>query len=344
MGSMARVRAGWAVMGALFAGACFDTQPIDLGTSDEDIAETVSEREDDAREQDTTEDGALEQDATRPACKTASSTPADLRPVAVIDVAEDDTVVPQTILHLSGASSYSARGAIRAWSWEVDQPVGSTNTFQPGPDARTPAFQTNVAGVYTFRLTVLDETGEASCVPAELSVYVVPDQALHVELLWSTPGDPDESDEVGADLDLHFVDPLAAPPGYFNIPFDCFWANKQPNWGSIDATAGDDPGLDLDDTDGRGPENLNFDRPEEGKRYCLAAHVWDDRNFGPSYATVRIYQHGNLTFERTDVALAKHDLWEVACIAWPGAIVEDLAAGGTEKITHDFMNADFLQP
>ena len=79
---MARVRAGWAVMGALFAGACFDTQPIDLGTSDEDIAEAD---ETTAPEDGAPEDGALAQDATRPACTTASSTPVDLRPVAVID-------------------------------------------------------------------------------------------------------------------------------------------------------------------------------------------------------------------------------------------------------------------
>ena len=38
--------------------------------------------------------------------------------------------------------------------------------------------------------------------------------------------------------------------------FDCFWFNAHPNWGSFDPSVDDDPGLDRDDTDGAGPENL----------------------------------------------------------------------------------------
>ena len=92
-----------------------------------------------------------------------------------------------------------------------------------------------------------------SCTPAERDVLVIPDEAIHVELVWDTPGDDDPTDEgyeVGSDLDLHFVHkenaeamppsqgvdlyPPEYPPalvpvgdglseGYFDDIWDTFW-------------------------------------------------------------------------------------------------------------------------
>lgn len=335
-----------------------DSSPIDLGARDGDATDPTSDVEDgtaatepteptDATDTADTADGA---DASGPSDATDASDGTDATDTAdtstcvtaLIEVEEGPTVPPQTVLHLSGASSYSPRGDIVSWQWEVDQPIGSVSTFAPSPYVSDPVFEANVAGVYTFRLTTTDATGVVSCVTAELRVYVVPEQVLHVELLWHTPADADLTDASGADLDVHFIHPLAAPPGYFDIPFDCFWGNTQPNWGALDPAAGDNPTLDRDDTDGDGPENLNFNVPEDGKRYCLAVHYWDDKSFGPSYATVRIYQHGELTFEMSDVAMVKSDLWEVGCIEWPAAVFEP--ADGAPKITHDFSDPEWLQP
>lgn len=249
-------------------------------------------------------------------------------PTAVIIVQQGEEVIPQTKLNLIGAQSQAATGEIATWQWEVDQPAGSQSVFSPSPSAPDPTFEVNVAGRYVFRLTVVDSSGEPSCAPAEYEVFVNPDEAIHIELLWDTPNDPNQSDEdVGADLDLHFTHPNAVggydgdgdgvQDGWFDIPFDCFWLNEQPNWGSIDPSVDDNPALDRDDTDGAGPENLNLNAPEAGASYKVGVHYWNDHGFGTSYATVRVYIFANLVFEMTDVELFKHDMWTVTSIAWP---------------------------
>ena len=190
-------------------------------------------------------------------------------PTAVIKCQEGEEVIPQTKLHLVGSQSYSENGMINKYEWTVDQPVGSQSVFLPSSLAPDPTFEVNVAGSYVFTLNVWAESGVSACITTQFEVLVIPDEAIHVELLWHTPGDPDETDEgpeAGADLDLHFVHPLAEgpdldgdglPDGWFDEPFDCFWFNQFPNWGSLDPLTDDDPGLDRDDTDGA--RNLSID-------------------------------------------------------------------------------------
>jgi hypothetical protein len=163
---------------------------------------------------------------------------------------------------------------------------------------------------------------------------VVSDQAIHIELTWETPLDPDpydEGPEAGTDLDLHFKHPKAMwneEEGWFHQPFDCYWFNRHPNWGSLDPEAGDDPSLDRDDTDGAGPENLNLGSPEDGQIYALAVHVHDDHAYGPSWARVRVYIFGALVLETAPVELVSHDLWKVATIQWPSQEVVALTGEG----------------
>lgn len=253
-------------------------------------------------------------------------------PTAVIGIAEGDTVVPQTILNLDGKQSYANSGAIKQWKWEVDQPAGSVGLFTPNDKADTVKFQPNVAGEYTFRLRVWDESGKESCFAAERKVNVIPDQAIHVELLWETPGDKDESDSgpgAGSDLDLHFAHQYAAgfdfdgdgqPDPWFADKWDCFWQNcgngNQVEWGSYDPNVDDDPTLDRDDTDGAGPENLNLTLPEDNRTYSVGVHYYNDFGKGLSRATVRIYIYGELQFEVQSPDLVKGDMWYVARVAW----------------------------
>ncbi len=249
-------------------------------------------------------------------------------PQAVIVVEEGDEVIPQTELHLIGTQSVPTVGAnITDYLWEVDQPGSDTAFFAPSNLDPNPTFEVNVAGRYVFRLTVTDSTGEESCLPAEVEVFVNPDEAIHLELLWTTAGDPVEADENGPDLDLHFLHPNAvgefdgdrdgSPDGWFDKPFDCFWDNKHPDWASFGNLTNDDPGLDRDDTDGLGPENLNLDAPEEGKRYRVGVQVWDDKDMGPSLATLRVFIYGNPVYEDANVELHKYDMWWVTEVAWP---------------------------
>lgn len=137
-------------------------------------------------------------------------------PLAVIDLPEGNEVLAQTELHLSALSSTSPSGQIKRWEWSVIQPAGSVSTFQPSAQVREPTFVPNIVGTYIFRLEVFDEHDQKSCAPAEYVVEVASDDAIHVELLWRTPGDIDETDEGGgptfswgSDVDLHFLYPFA---------------------------------------------------------------------------------------------------------------------------------------
>jgi hypothetical protein len=94
----------------------------------------------------------------------------------------------------------------------VKQPVGSQSVFLPSFLAADPTFEVNVAGTYEFQLDVWDQNDQKSLTSAFVTVAVIPDEAIHVELLWTTEGDPDQTDagpEAGVDLDLHFAHPFA---------------------------------------------------------------------------------------------------------------------------------------
>lgn len=282
-------------------------------------------------------------------------------PVAVIACSEGQEVTPQTVLHLDGGGSFGLSDIAR-WQWRVEQPEGSVSVFVPSDNFPSPTFEANVAGTYTFYLRVWDERDDASA-EASYTVLVIPEAAgLHIELLWHTPGDSDETDEgpyAGSDLDLHFMHPDApldteapdldgdgAPDPYFDTPLDAFWFNPEPDWG-VSSDPSDNPSLDRDDTDGGGPENLNLAYPESGARYRVGVHYWDDHGFGPAYATVRVYVGPDLMFENPEVRLENHDLWCVAFIDWPSGQVLPCeppeGPAGEPWIVPDYQNPNFRQ-
>ncbi len=271
-------------------------------------------------------------------------------PYAVIKVQEGQEVIPQTLLHLRGDQSYAQEGnTLEKWEWSVVQPIGSASTFVPSTNFPNPTFEANVAGPYIFSLDVFDTQGLKSCEPAVFEVVVVPDEAIHIELLWHTPEDPDETDtgpDAGADMDLHFVHPLAGgpdldgdskPDGWFAAPYDCYWFNDHPDWASWDPAINDDPGLDRDDTDGAGPENVNLDIPEN-VTYRVGVHYWDDHGYDISLATLRVYIFSLLVFEAKDVMMVDSDMWEVCTVQWPSGkvsvVVDDM---GQYKITPGYV-------
>jgi len=212
----------------------------------------------------------------------------------------------------------------------------------------------NIAGEYGFKLTVHDKSGNKNCVDAKQTVLVIPNEAIHIELLWDTPGDKDKLDkglDAGSDLDLHFAHQTASkapicqtPPKmcsgkpclcqqdldknkiadpWFHSPFDTYWFNPNPNWGSADPKIDDNPGLDLDDTDGWGPENMNLNNPENNNVYSVGVHYWDAHGFGDSVANVRIYILGKLVADMFSVTMKQCDMWWVKQIEWPSGLLLD---------------------
>jgi hypothetical protein len=231
--------------------------------------------------------------------------------------------IPLQTLEFDGRNSTDSEGPIAQYVWEVERrPDGSTARFNPGPNVANPTFFLDLAGEYRFRLRVFDEQGVESCDSAELLAIVTPDEAIHVQLVWTTDGDPNALDDNGTDVDLHFLHPNG---DWGSRDWDCHWQARSPNWGST-STDEDDPSLDIDDTGGWGPENINLNQPEGTAVapivYQVGVFYFSDHGFGPSDSTVRIYLDGIERFALTFPNLENRQFWHVANIEWPTREIE----------------------
>ncbi len=261
-------------------------------------------------------------------------------------------VLPVNTLHLAADASLATR-----FAWRVQQPPGAQSRFVPNDEVKDPTFEVNVSGTYTFYLGVWDANGTPAPSQWSASVLVLSTADIHVELTWDTPQDPDETDEgpeAGSDLDLHFVHLKYADGGgdfdgdgandpWFGSPFDCFWFNPAPNWGVFDPEITDDPTLDIDDTDGAGPENLSLWTAQTGEAYGIGVHYWADHGFGDATATLRVWIQGAPVFEATQT-LSPGDLWNVLRIEWPtGSWTAPAGPGGaTPWVTSDYSSPLFV--
>ena len=213
------------------------------------------------------------------------------------------------------SSSSDSDGSVQRHEWNiVSAPPDSGSRLTPSNRVPDPNLFIDVAGEYIVELVVYDSLGLQSCEESRVTIIAEPDEAIHVQLSWDTPGDPDQLDSFGTDLDLHYM----RPGGTWNDRnYDIFWQNVTADWGSTNDPT-DDPSLDIDDTDGKGPENINHDNPRSGASYSVGVYYYDDNGFGVSYATVRIYIEGSLKFERRDKYMQKErTFWDVATIVWP---------------------------
>jgi len=267
-------------------------------------------------------------------------------PTAVITCLEGNEVLPQQEMHCSASASTATAGNITGYQWGIRQPNGSTETIRPSPTQPDILFSANIIGSYTLTLDVWDQFGTKSCSTTEFEFIVTSNEAIHVELLWRTPGDINETDtgslgngtSVGSDVDLHVLNPKAS--GWFDPRWDCNWLNPNPNWGG--SGTADDPRLDRDDVDGAGPENFNLDLPEFNATYTVGAHYWDDWGYGIAFATVRVYIYGQLRFNWNDVRLVNFDIWSVCEVDWPGGAVR--AIGGNVPQLDTLDPSDVLGP
>jgi hypothetical protein len=224
-----------------------------------------------------------------------------------------DTTRGKTV-RLRGTDSIGAD----QYEWRlIEHPPQSTAMFEPHREIEEPTLYLDRRGHYTVQLTVSSDDGTESCgEPALIQIDVRPDSDICVELAWDTPGDDDQSDEDGTDLDLHFLHPNGT---WDTPPYDIFWRNPTNEWGAPGPA--DDPRLDIDDTGGAGPELICLDGPEAGLSYAVGVYYYSGDQFGPSDATVRILLRGMQQFEQTKRLPSNGTFWYVAAITWPSQTI-----------------------
>ena len=244
----------------------------------------------------------------------------------------DEEFEPLEIVFFDGSESYDPTGlTIVEYRWEViEGPGGLDNDMLEPLGADTPifGFTAPLAGAYTVALTVTNELGVESLV-TETSVYaldVVPSSQLHIQLVW---------DSATTDHDLHLVydSPIPASEGTaYHAQWDCYWKSCKTNCDLFENRPcdnptqwfpdsppfeGPNPRLDIDDTFGLGPENINIDRPNPGN-YSVYVHYYaigSAEDSVRSFTTLRIYGNGLLRAEYQR-ALEKNQLWSIAELDW----------------------------
>lgn len=246
--------------------------------------------------------------------------------VAIADPVGEYRGLPLDNIDLSALLSRDPEGQELTFTWAlVGRPMDSAAMLSQneGPLSK---LWLDLAGTYVVELIAEAPDGRVS-EPARMTLFATADQDIHIQLVWDTPNDPFQLDSSGSDVDIH----LLHPSGTWNkAPWDCFWQNMEPDWGlprGTDASGqpigfDDDPSLDIDDVDGWGPENINYDNPEVGKTFEVGVHYFGDHGYGTSYATVRLYIGGALVFEQRRQRLREQEFWRVARISWPGAQIQ----------------------
>ncbi|MBI3074313.1 MAG: hypothetical protein HYY84_19560 [Deltaproteobacteria bacterium] len=184
------------------------------------------------------------------------------------------------------------------------EPIANANTARA-------SFFVDLAGDYKFQLLCKDNEN-AECAPCTVDVHAVPTDDLHIQLVWDTPT---------VDVDLHLLR-AGATLSWFSAD-DCHFQNRTPEW--FTPSRYDDPRLDIDDTDGYGPENINVQQPTASpadQPYKIGVHYYSNDYIGATRATVRVYCMGTLAAEKGPVLLEKtNKWWDFGSIAWPGCNV-----------------------
>lgn len=167
-------------------------------------------------------------------------------------------------------------------------PLSATGAFSAGTVAQT--------GDNTLILRLDTDQGREARVLHFTGSFA--QQALWTELRWNTNG---------TDVDLHLL-----PEGGLGWSSeDCYYGNRRPNWGAE---------LDVDDTDGFGPEHITANQITPG-RYELFVHYYSTHGSTQPTTPSIVIDTGagsTTTLSCPQVMLARHDLWRVGYLTFPG--------------------------
>jgi len=228
---------------------------------------------------------------------------------------------PLDVVTLNGSASTNPTGGTLTYNWVVlDAPMGSTSD-PDSPNSANSSFYVDLAGNFLAQLTVANALGQTSS--CTVTIQSVPPQRLHVQLVWQ---------EDHGDLDLMVTKTNSTPLGaFFDTSADersCWWRNVSTEWGAPASSDGNAT-LDIDDTAGNGPENINIATEPAVGDYHVGVHAYCDQSIvsgglsgprTPVNAKVRIYCEGLLADEIpvTYRTLSVGQLWLVARVTWNG--------------------------
>jgi hypothetical protein len=222
---------------------------------------------------------------------------------------------PGQTVTLDGSSSSDPDADVplaHKWSLRSKPLESATTILDPQAPTTSMRLDSLVPGAYEVQLDVVDASGVKSCRPERTKVVAAPAEKLLVELFW---------DNLGTDLDLHILRTTDAAIG--STPDDCFYQNKNPDWGAPGGL--DDPQLLHDARTGYGPEIFGYVNPI-ASTYRVAVRFANEllSPLPSSRATVRIYSYGVLKAELSKTLGAAGELWPVADVTWPSGEVQAL--------------------
>ncbi|MES2641596.1 MAG: choice-of-anchor D domain-containing protein [Myxococcota bacterium] len=227
-------------------------------------------------------------------------------PVAVVDC--PTSAVPRQTVLVGGGESYDPNGYDMplTYLWTATGPYEEVAITPIGPDV---SVQLDLAGEYRVALQVRNTIGLLSA-PTVCRIDAIPEEQLHVELVWKDVND----------LDLHLLNGAGV---LFDEVNDCNYCNVNPDWGT--SGGADDPTLDLDARSSPpGVENINIETPADDT-YSVKVHYYEDSGAGDVTATVNIYLYGVLADSYSRV-MSRNKVWDVADIVWPDGFVLETTA------------------
>ena len=254
---------------------------------------------------------------TIPLYGNADPEPIGKGPVAICGL--DFNSAPFQTVSFDGSASYDPDGLTLNYTWILNAPTGSGSVLNNASTA-TPSVTLDLAGDYTATLTISNPNNQTdSC---DQTVTAVPNENFRIEMFW---GQTD-------DMDLHLLEANngSGAGGQPRTDGDCYFSNcntsstwtTPPDWG-VTGVGADDPGLDLDDIQNTGPENINIVAPAgppyDGE-YIVFVHDYSGSTtdtMGPNDVTVNIYLNGILAQTYTFQISGDDDDYYVAKIHWP---------------------------
>ncbi len=131
-------------------------------------------------------------------------------------------------------------------------------------------------GSNTIKVTCLTKLNNGTSATVNKSITITgdfPALDLFTELRWNTDY---------SDVDLHLLPPNSDLNDLLTDN-DCYFGNMEPGWGAT---------LDVDDTEGYGPEHIEITTAQINGTYRLFVHYWDDDGVGTTQAFVDVSTTG----------------------------------------------------